>query len=162
MLFLCTGNSARSVLAESALNHWGEGRFRGHSAGSHPTGRVHPLTLEVLAARGHPTEGLHSKGFEAFAGPDAPELDFVLTVCDGARGEPCPIWPGRPTTAHWGIEDPAAFEGGPAETRAEFERVYEALEHRVRRLVELPLGDLAPEAVKRELEAIGKALPPAR
>jgi len=159
VLFLCTGNSARSVLAESALNRLGAGRFRGYSAGSHPTGRVHPMTLRCLEARGHPTAGLRSKGFEAFDAPGAPELDLVITVCDGARGEACPVWPGQPVRAHWGLPDPAAFEGSESETRAVFDRAYEILAYRVALLVDLPIDDLDSEALARELARIGEALP---
>lgn len=129
VLFLCTGNSARSILAEALLNRDGAGRFRGHSAGSFPKGRVHPMALELLAERGLPTGGLRSKSWDEFAAPGAPPIDFVVTVCDNAAGETCPVWPGRPVTLHWGMPDPAAVEG-PGR-RAAFERALSELEGRI-------------------------------
>jgi len=124
VLFLCTGNSARSILAEAILAGLAPERFRAHSAGSHPTGRVHPLALELLRERGFETRGLRSKSWDEFARPEAPALDFVFTVCDAAAGERCPIWPGQPMTAHWGVEDPAACEGGRDEQRWPFRRAF--------------------------------------
>src|ERR1700729_3064954 len=115
VLFLCTGNSARSILAESLINHWGQGGFRGFSAGSHPKGEVHPIALQLLQDMGLPTAGLYNKSWDAFAAPEAPILDFVFTVCDNAAGEACPYWPGQPITAHWGVPDPAAVEGSDAQ-----------------------------------------------
>ena len=154
--FLCTGNSARSILGESLLEQLGGGRFRGHSAGSHPTGRVHPLALEVLRARGHDTTGLRSKGWDELAAPGAPELDLVFTVCDAAEDERCPAWPGRPATAHWGLPDPAAVVGPEDVQRAAFLRTYEALEGRIRRLIALPIDALDPETLRSRLDEIGR------
>lgn len=130
VLFLCTGNSARSIMAEASLNALGKGRFRAFSAGSHPTEQVHPLALEVLKEAQLPVEGLRSKSWEEFARPAAPPLDFVFTVCDKAAGEVCPIWPGQPMTAHWGIEDPAAFDGSEEERRRYFSRIFIYLRNR--------------------------------
>jgi arsenate reductase len=115
VLFLCTGNSARSILAEALLNRWGQGKFRGYSAGSHPTGKVNPLALAILERHNFPTEGLRSKAWDEFAVPGAPQMDFVFTVCDNAANEVCPVWPGQPMTAHWGVADPAAVEGSELE-----------------------------------------------
>lgn len=159
VLFLCTGNSARSVMAECALNRWGQGRFRAHSAGSRPKGRIHPMTLCVLQAYNYPTERLRSKSWDEFARPGAPPLDFVFTVCDSAANEVCPVWPGQPMTAHWGVEDPAAFVGSEAKTLAYFKRVYGYLENRIKIFVSLPLASLDKLSLQRRLEAIGKAEP---
>jgi arsenate reductase len=160
VLFLCTGNSARSQIAESLLRDLGQGRFRAHSAGSHPTGRVHPMALELLAARGHATAGLRSKSWDEFAGPDAPALDFVFTVCDQAAGEACPLWPGQPMTAHWGVEDPAAV-ADPERRRWVFRRVYQELERRIRLFTSLRVEALDRLGLQRELDAIGKGGSPA-
>ena len=157
VLFLCTGNSARSILAEAILNRVGSGRFHAHSAGSHPKGEVHPLAVEVLRERGHETSGLRSKGWDEFAKPDAPSLDFVFTVCDAAAGETCPVWPGRPMTAHWGVEDPAAFEGPEAAQRRRFRRVYVELARRIELFTSLPIGSLDRPNLRTRLEEIGKA-----
>lgn len=157
VLFLCTGNSARSILAEALLNALGNSRFRAHSAGSHPVGRVNPLALEVLAQSGLSTEGLHSKGWQEFAGPGAPPLDIVITVCDNARGEACPIWPGHPVSAHWGVEDPAAAPGTIESRRQAFADVYAKLRDRVARLVRLPVEQLDRPALKERLDEIGRA-----
>jgi len=156
VLFLCTGNSARSIMAESILRGIGAGRFNAYSAGSTPKGIVHPLALELLASHRMPIEGLSSKGWDVFAAPGAPALDFVITVCDNAAGEVCPIWPGRPTTAHWGIPDPAAAEGSRAEQLAAFRTAFDALDARIKAFVELPLETLEPAELKRRLDQIGK------
>jgi len=132
VLFLCTGNSARSILAEALIGRLGGGRFRGFSAGSHPKGAVHPLALDLLRSLGYPTEEFRSKGWEEFARPGAPEMDFVFTVCDDAAGEVCPVWPGSPVTAHWGVPDPAAAEGDEPARKAAFRSAYRELEHRIR------------------------------
>jgi arsenate reductase len=155
VLFLCTGNSARSILAECLLNRLGAGRFRGYSAGSHPKGQVHPLAAELLRDAGEDTGGLCSKSWDEFAKKAAPPLDFVFTVCDDAEGETCPVWPGRPVTAHWGIEDPAAYAGPPDAQRAAFRRAYEQLETRIRLFASLPIESLDPESLKARLEEIG-------
>jgi arsenate reductase len=156
-LFLCTGNSARSILAEALLNRLGGGRFRGYSAGSHPTGRVNPMALEILRERGHATSGLRSKGWEEFAKPGAPRLDFVFTVCDSAAGEACPLWPGEPMTAHWGVRDPAAFNGPPDEQRALFRRVYAELERRIERFTNVGVEALDRPSLQAHLDEIGRA-----
>ncbi len=138
VLFLCTGNSARSIMAEALLNHLGGGRFRGHSAGSHPRGAIWPETVAALAARGVPTEGLHSKSWDEFAAPDAPAMDLVVTVCDAAAGEVCPIWPGAPMKRHWSLPDPASHPGPDAERRARFAEVRDLIEARLRTLIAEP------------------------
>ena len=157
VLFLCTGNSARSILAEATLNALGDGRFRALSAGSQPTGRVNPYALERLAAEGIPTTGARSKSWDEFAGPDAPSLDCILTVCGSAAGEVCPIWPGHPVTAHWGVPDPAAVEGSDADKRAAFAQAFETLAARVRRLVALPPAELSEPIRAAALAAIGQS-----
>lgn len=154
VLFLCTGNSARSILAEALLKRWGQGRFNAFSAGSHPKGSVHPLALELLQKQGLPTEGLRSKAWDEFAAPGAPRLDFVFTVCDRAAAEVCPVWPGQPMTAHWGVEDPAAVTGDAAQ-RA-FRHAYHALEARIRLFVSLPIAKLEGMKLKQRLEEIGR------
>jgi protein-tyrosine-phosphatase len=161
VLFLCTGNSARSILAEVLINRWGQGKFNGFSAGSHPKGQVHPLVLELLQSRGLPTEGLRSKSWNEFAQPDSPNLDFVFTVCDNAAGEVCPYWPGQPMTAHWGMEDPAAAEGTDAQKRRAFLQTCIALENRIKIFASLPLKTLDRIRLQERVDAIGKApLPP--
>ena len=135
VLFICTGNSARSIVAEQLLNHLGGGRFHAYSAGSHPRGRVHPLALELLRELGLPTDGLRSKSWDEFAAPGAPLLDFVVTVCDQAAGEVCPVWPGGPARLHWSIADPTAVAGSEAEQRAAFRRLHRDLEAKIRLLV---------------------------
>jgi len=156
VLFLCTGNSARSLVAEAILSRVGGDRFRALSAGSHPKPAPHPLTLRLLANYGYDVSGLRSKSWDEFAMPDASALDFVFTVCDAAAGEACPTWPGRPVTAHWGVEDPAAFRGADDAQLALFRRVYLELERRIRLFVALPLASLDRLSLKRELDAIGK------
>jgi arsenate reductase len=156
VLFLCTGNSARSILAEALLNYWGKNRFQAYSAGSHPKGEVHPLALEVLA-RGHVSiENLRSKGWDEFAAPGAPKLDFVFTVCDRAAQETCPIWPGQPMTAHWGIADPAAVQGSDEEKARAFVRAFQELDARIKIFTSLRLEALDQLALQRQLDAIGK------
>jgi arsenate reductase len=161
VLFLCTGNSARSILAEAALNHWGRGRFRGFSAGSFPKGRVHPLSLDLLRSCGLPTDVLRSKSWDEFARPGAPAMDFIFTVCDQAAGEVCPVWPGKPVTAHWGQPDPAAAEGSEEQRRQAFRDAFSALEARIKLLTALPLETLDQLALNRELSAIGRTRPAA-
>jgi protein-tyrosine-phosphatase len=156
VLFLCTGNSARSILAEALINHWGHGRFRGFSAGSHPKGRVHPIAIELLKHMQLPTETLESKSWDAFAAPDAPRLDFVFTVCDNAAGETCPVWPGQPMTAHWGVQDPAAVEGSDAEKWLAFRQAFKELEARIRIFASLPIASLDRIKLQEQLDAIGK------
>jgi arsenate reductase (thioredoxin) len=156
VLFLCTGNSARSILAESLLNHWGQGRFRAFSAGSFPKGQVHPLALELLKRMNLPSEGLRSKSWEEFVSPDAPPIDFILTVCDNAAGEVCPVWPGKPMTAHWGIADPAAVEGCDADKALAFRKALKELETRIKLLTELPIAALDNVGLREKLRAIGQ------
>ena len=154
VLFLCTGNSARSILAEAILGREGEDRFHSYSAGSFPKGAVHPMALRVLDERGYGTAGLRSKSWDEFASPGAPEIDLILTVCDNAAGEVCPIWPGRPTTAHWGIPDPASVEGDGQ--REAFLVAYHRLSERIMRLLALPIDGLDPATLKLRLREIGR------
>ena len=156
ILILCTGNSARSIMAEAIINTLGAGRFVAHSAGSQPAGRVHPLALEKLSAIGYPTAQLRSKSWDEFAAADAPQMDFIITVCDNAAGEVCPFWPGQPISAHWGFPDPAAVQGSEAEQRAAFEQVFQRITQRVRLLLDLPLASLDALAIRRELQNIGR------
>ncbi len=156
VLFLCTGNSARSILAESVLRRDGEGRFNAFSAGSHPKGVVNPFALEVLAAHGYPAEGYRSKSWDEFAGPGAPKMDFVFTVCDAAAGEACPIWPGQPMTAHWGIEDPAALEGTDIEKERAFVLAFRYLRNRISIFNALPIKKLDRLALSAKLREIGE------
>ena len=158
VLFLCTGNSARSILAEQLMNHRGGGRFRGFSAGSHPNGKVHPAAVELLGQMNLSTDGLRSKSWDEFARPDAPKLDFIVTVCDNAAGESCPIWPGHPATAHWGIDDPAAVDGSETEQRLAFRQAYEELERRISSFVSLPVHSLDRETLQRRIRAIGTTI----
>jgi arsenate reductase len=157
VLFLCTGNSARSILGESLINRWGRGRFRGFSAGSHPTGQVSPLALDLLKRLEFPTEHLRSKNWNEFEGPNAPEIDFVFTVCDNAAAEQCPIWPGHPMTAHWGLADPAAVEGDEKERKLAFRRTFSELENRVKNFVSLPLDQLEGMTLQNKLNEIGRS-----
>lgn len=156
VLFLCTGNSARSILAEAILNREGEGRFRAYSAGSFPKGEVHPGSVAVLNSLGYDTSGFRSKSWDEFAGPDAPSLDFIFTVCDNAAGEACPIWPGHPTTAHWGIPDPAAVDGSAAEQHAAFLDAYRLMANRIRLFISLPLASIEKATLQKRLNAIGE------
>ena len=156
VLFLCTGNSARSILAESLVNHWGRGKFRGFSAGSHPKGQVHPIAVELLQKMRLPIEGLRSKSWDELAVTGAPPLDFVFTVCDNAAGEVCPYWPGQPMTAHWGIEDPAAVEGSDLDKWLAFRKAFSQLESRIRIFTSLPLATLDRTKLKERLDIIGK------
>ena len=156
VLFLCTGNSARSIIAEALLERLGSGRFRAFSAGSHPTGRVNPLATAVLLERRFPTTELRSKSWDEFAAPGAPPMDIVITVCDQAAGEACPLWPGRPLTAHWGIPDPAAATGGETARRAAFIDAFERMRNRVAALVGLPFDTLDADELKTRLAEIGE------
>ena len=156
VLFLCTGNSARSILAEALIDHWGRGRFKGYSAGSFPKGAVHPLTFDLLERLRLPTDGLRSKSWAEFARPDAPRMDFVLTVCDQAAGEVCPIWSGSPITAHWGIPDPAAVTGSEEDRKRAFAEAYRALEARIKLFTALPIDKLDRLALKRQADEIGR------
>jgi arsenate reductase (thioredoxin) len=156
VLFLCTGNSARSIMAECILNRAGEGRFSGYSAGSHPGGRVHPHALSLLRSLNHPTDGLRSKSWDEFAAEGVPKMDFVFTVCDNAAGEICPIWPGTPMTAHWPFPDPAAFDGAESEHRTLFAEIYGMLERRISIFVDLPITTLDGLSLKKSLDEIGE------
>jgi arsenate reductase len=156
VLFLCTGNSARSILAEAALNRLGAGKFRGFSAGSFPKGNVHPYALDLLARQNYPTEHLRSKSWDEFAAPRAEPLDFVFTVCDNAAGEACPIWPGQPMTAHWGLPDPAAVEGSEAERRLAFADTLRMLNNRIGVFVSLPIESLDKLSLQNRLRDIGR------
>ena len=156
VLFLCTGNSARSILAESLLTHWGRGRFRSFSAGSFPKGQVHPLALDLLKRMNLPSEGFRSKNWDEFAAPGAPPLDFIFTVCDNAAGEVCPVWPGKPTTAHWGIADPAAVTGSDADKAFAFRKALKELETRIKLFTELPIASLDQMTLREKLRAIGQ------
>lgn len=157
VLFLCTGNSARSVMAEAALRREGAGRFNAFSAGSQPAGRVHPMTLSLLERLSFDTSFARSKSWDEFAGPDAPQMDFVFTVCGNAANETCPIWPGQPMTAHWGVDDPAAATGTEAERQLAFADAYRMLNHRVGIFVNLPIASLDRLSLKNRLTEIGKS-----
>jgi protein-tyrosine-phosphatase len=155
VLFVCTGNSARSILAEGLMNDAGRGRFKAYSAGSHPTGVVNPFALEALAELRIPTDGFRSKSWDEFSGPDAPRLDFVFTVCDRAAGESCPFWPGQPMTAHWGVPDPAAFEGSDDQKRMQFRAAAVTLKRRIDLMLSLPIQTLDSMALQQEIKDIG-------
>ena len=156
MLVLCTGNSARSILAEVLFNVLGKGKFIAHSAGSKPAGRVNPFALELLQQQGFSTEGLRSKNWDEFAAPGAPQIDFIFTVCDNAAGESCPVWPGKPATAHWGIPDPAAVTGDDATKRAAFRKASEQLARRIQLFLSLPIASLDKLTLKEKLAEIGR------
>jgi arsenate reductase len=156
VLFLCTGNSARSIMAEAILNHKGKGKFTAFSAGSHPAGRVRPEALSQMASAGLSTVGLRSKSWDEFSSAGAPKLDFVFTVCDNAAREQCPYWPGQPMTAHWGVADPAAVKGTPEEIARAFRDAFTVLDRRIGLFLSLPLGTLDQLAIKREIDQIGR------
>ena len=156
ILVLCTGNSARSIMGEALFNTMGGGRFQAYSAGSHPSGKVNPFAIEQVRALGYPVEGLRSKSWDEFAQPDAPEMDFVVTVCDKAAGEMCPLWPGQPVTAHWGFPDPVAVEGTDEEKRAAFAQTLRQIRTRVQLFLSLPLETLDRMAIESRMRAIGK------
>lgn len=157
MLFLCTGNSARSILAEALLNRWGQDRFRAFSAGSHPSGTVNPYALTLLQQIGIPPENARSKSWDEFAGPAAPEMDFIFTVCDSAAGETCPYWPGHPMTAHWGVPDPAAVGGNTTDKERAFWSAFRTLEARIKLFACLPIAKLEGMTLRQRLAEIGKA-----
>jgi arsenate reductase (thioredoxin) len=157
VLFLCTGNSARSIMAEGILNHKGEGVFAAYSAGSHPSGVVRPEALRQLESAGIATTGLRSKSWDEFSLPDAPRMNFVFTVCDNAANEVCPFWPGQPVTAHWGVADPAAVQGTPEEIERAFRDAYGVLDRRIGLFLALPLSTLEELDLRREMERIGRA-----
>jgi arsenate reductase len=156
ILVLCTGNSARSIMGEALFNTMGAGRFQAYSAGSHPSGKVNPFAIELVRALGYPVEGLRSKSWDEFAQPGAPEMDFVVTVCDKAAGEICPLWPGQPVTAHWGFPDPVAVEGTDEEKRAAFAQTLRQIRTRVQLFLSLPLETLDRMAIENRMRAIGK------
>jgi len=157
VLFLCTGNSARSIIAEALLNRLGAGRFQAFSAGSFPKGEVHPFALQLLERLGFPTHSVRSKSWDEFAATGAPTLDFVFTVCDKAANEVCPVWPGQPVSAHWGMPDPAAVEGTDAEKHLAFAETFRMLSNRIGLLLSLPLASIDRLSLRHELDRIGKA-----
>mgnify|MGYP001598680515 FL=1 len=157
ILFLCTGNSARSIMAEALMSHLSRGRFRAYSAGSHAIGQVNPFALELLRRKGLAAEALRSKNWDEFARPEAPAMDFVITVCDRAAGEVCPVWPGQPMTAHWGFEDPAAAEGSDETRRKVFEKVFVEIARRVELMLALPFDKLDRLALQKQVREIGTA-----
>lgn len=157
LLFLCTGNSARSILAEAMANHLGKGRFHAYSAGSHPRGRVHPVALQILQDAGLPTATLRSKPWDEFAAADAPPMDLIITVCDKAAGEACPVWPGHPVTAHWGVEDPATVAGSPEQVRHAFAHALHLLQHRITLLLALKPEALDRLALETRVREIGRS-----
>lgn len=161
VLFLCTGNSARSILAESIMNKLGMGQFRGFSAGSHPNGKVNPLALDLLKSLDFPVEGLHSKSWDEFAEPSGTHFDFIITVCDNAAGEICPVWPGMPITAHWGIPDPAGVEGTEIEKKVAFAKAFKAMDRRIKLFLSLPIASINQMRIKEHLDVIGRTPNPA-
>lgn len=161
VLFLCTGNSARSILAEAILNRAGNGRFKAFSAGSHPKGQVHPYTLQLLKSLNYDTSFARSKPWDEFAKPGAPQMDFVFTVCDDAANEACPVWPGQPMTAHWGVPDPAAAEGTDAEKHLAFADAYRMLNNRISIFISLPMNLIDKLALQKRLDEIGRNMPKA-
>ena len=158
VLFLCTANSARSILAESLLNHWGKGKYHAFSAGSFPKGQVHPTVIELFKRMNLPSEGFRSKSWDEFASPGAPPIDFIFTVCDNAAGEACPIWPGKPMTAHWGIADPAAANGADADKASAFSKAFKELETRIKLFTNLPIDSLDRMTLQAKLSEIGRGL----
>lgn len=156
VLFLCTGNSARSIMAECVMNREGMGKFKAYSAGSHPRGEVHPYTLDLLRSLNHPTDTLRSKDWSEFAVPDAPRMDFVFTVCDNAAKETCPVWPGQPMSAHWGVPDPIDAAGNEAEVRLAYAEAYRMLRNRISIFVNLPISSLDRLALQKRIEEIGR------
>lgn len=156
VLFLCTGNSARSIMAEALVTTMSKGRFKGFSAGSKPGGKVNPFAIEQVKKTGYPVDNLRSKNWDEFAAPQAPHMDFIITVCDNAAGEACPIWPGHPATAHWGFEDPAAVEGSDEEKRAAFEKIFNQITTRMHAFVSLPMHTLDEQAIRQEIRKIGE------
>ncbi len=158
VLFLCTGNSARSIMAEKLLEHWGKGKFKAYSAGSHPSGKVNPFAIQTLQNQGLSADGLRSKSWDEFAGEGAPYFDFVFTVCDNAAGEVCPYWAGQPMTAHWGVEDPAAIEGTDEEKLAAFRKISNYLQNRIKLFAALPIDKFDSIRIKQEIDAIGKTV----
>jgi arsenate reductase len=161
VLFLCTHNSARSIIAEAVMNRLGMGRFKGYSAGSQPSGRVHPYALDLLQKLNYDTSGVRSKNWEEFAAPGAPQLDFVFTVCDNAANEVCPYWPGQPMTAHWGLPDPSAYEGSETERRVAFADTHRMLYQRIGIFTNLPLASLDKMSLQKQLDEIGRTKAPA-
>jgi arsenate reductase (thioredoxin) len=157
VLFLCTGNSARSIMAEALVTTMGKSRFRGFSAGSRPGGKVNPFAIEQVKPTGYPVDGLRSKSWDEFAGPDAPQMDFIVTVCDNAAGEVCPVWPGHPVSAHWGFEDPAAVEGTDEEKRAAFRTIFRQIAERMDMFVNLPVDAMGKDAIRAEMRKIGES-----
>jgi arsenate reductase len=158
VLFLCTGNSARSIFGEALLNRLGQGRFTAYSAGSHPAGRVNPHALDLLDRLEYPTAGLRSKSWEEFSGSDTPQMDFIFTVCDDAARETCPVWPGHPITAHWGVPDPAAVKGSEAEIGLAFADAYRMLNNRIKLFINLPLASLDELSLRSRLAEVGRTL----
>lgn len=161
VLFMCTGNSARSIIAEAILNRVGAGRFKAYSAGSHPKGEIHPYAAQLLKSLNHDVSSARSKDWNEFAAPGAPELDFAFTLCDDAANEACPVWPGQPMTAHWGLPDPASVEGTDAEKHLAFADTYRMLNNRISIFISLPMKSLDRLALQKRLDEIGRELPKA-